>query len=334
VATGATGYQWQVNTGSGFTDIINTAPYSGANTAALTINDISAGMNNYQYRVVLSSCGPGLNSTNAVLTIADPATITSPPVNSTICEGNNTSFSVTTGGSVTGYQWQFSTDGINYSNINGQTGATLNLNAADPNQSGNWYRVFVTGSCGNIHSSPAQLFVQPAPVFNLLNIPLARCVSDSAFTLSASLAGGTWAGNGVQGNRFNPATAGFGSASISYTISNSSGCSATKSVSILVSDCPERHISLNHPNALFIYANPNDGRFILRILTDLYTKMSMNVYASDGRLVATREFTGLYFGRDLPVVLSELAGGVYHLLFYNKESGQLAKTTLRIIIAR
>src|SRR5690606_35864406 len=48
-------FQWQVNTGSGFTDITNAAPYSGTNTATLTITNITAAMNGYQYRVVLSN---------------------------------------------------------------------------------------------------------------------------------------------------------------------------------------------------------------------------------------------------------------------------------------
>lgn len=48
-------YQWQVNAGSGFTNLTNTPPYTGATTKVLTINPATAGLNGYQYRCVRTS---------------------------------------------------------------------------------------------------------------------------------------------------------------------------------------------------------------------------------------------------------------------------------------
>lgn len=48
-------YQWQINTGSGFTNIINTTQYLGINTAALTVVTPSASMNHYQYRCIVTN---------------------------------------------------------------------------------------------------------------------------------------------------------------------------------------------------------------------------------------------------------------------------------------
>ncbi len=54
VATGAgLNYQWQVNTGSGFANVTNAAPYSGATTATLSISPVIAGMAGYKYQVLL-----------------------------------------------------------------------------------------------------------------------------------------------------------------------------------------------------------------------------------------------------------------------------------------
>ncbi|WP_256762184.1 S-layer homology domain-containing protein, partial [Cohnella sp. WQ 127256] len=69
-ASNATGYQWQVDTGTGFTNISNVAPYSGATTATLTITGATAGMNGYLYRVVATGLAtPAATSNIASLTV-------------------------------------------------------------------------------------------------------------------------------------------------------------------------------------------------------------------------------------------------------------------------
>ena len=46
-------YQWQVNTGSGFANVSNGGPYSGTNTAALTITNAPQNLYGYQFRAVV-----------------------------------------------------------------------------------------------------------------------------------------------------------------------------------------------------------------------------------------------------------------------------------------
>lgn len=78
-------FQWQVNTGSGFANIPAGAPYSGINGTTLTINPTSAGMNNYQYRCVITDLCGNTNSNAGTLTfisIANATNITpSAPMN-------------------------------------------------------------------------------------------------------------------------------------------------------------------------------------------------------------------------------------------------------------
>jgi len=69
-ASNATGYQWQLNSGSGFSDISNGGVYSGATTATLTITGATAGMTGYQYQCVVSgSTLPNATSNTATLTV-------------------------------------------------------------------------------------------------------------------------------------------------------------------------------------------------------------------------------------------------------------------------
>lgn len=51
-------YQWQVNTGSGYTNIANNFYYTGTNTATLLINNIPSNFAGYQYRCVVNGINP------------------------------------------------------------------------------------------------------------------------------------------------------------------------------------------------------------------------------------------------------------------------------------
>jgi len=63
-------YQWQVNTGSGFTNVINGGVYNGATTDSLILTNVPPGMNGYKYRCIISctSCNNDTSST-ALLTV-------------------------------------------------------------------------------------------------------------------------------------------------------------------------------------------------------------------------------------------------------------------------
>jgi hypothetical protein len=62
-------YQWQVNTGSGFTNLTNTPPYSGVNDDTLRITTITESMNNYQYRAILNYPGVQCPDSSAIASL-------------------------------------------------------------------------------------------------------------------------------------------------------------------------------------------------------------------------------------------------------------------------
>lgn len=77
-------YQWQVfvsGSGSGFTNVINDGLYSGATTASLSIIGAIKGMNQNQYRCIVTSDGASTTSDSATLTILNqsPTDITLDP---------------------------------------------------------------------------------------------------------------------------------------------------------------------------------------------------------------------------------------------------------------
>ncbi|MEE1945818.1 MBG domain-containing protein [Pedobacter sp. KR3-3] len=193
VASNATGYQWQVNTGSGFTSITNGAPYSGATSATLTITGATAGMNGYIYRVVVSgACTPAATSGSRTLTIAQAPSITAQPSARTICAGVNTTFSATAL-NATGYQWQVD-QGAGFTNISngapysGATTSTLTLTGATAGMNGYVYRLVATGTCTpDATSNSAALTVNSAPSITTQPSNTTACLgSNTSFTVAAS----------------------------------------------------------------------------------------------------------------------------------------------------
>ncbi|MEZ5015950.1 MAG: T9SS type A sorting domain-containing protein [Flavipsychrobacter sp.] len=163
-------YQWQVDDGSGWTDISNTGVYSNATTNTLSITTATATLNNNKYRCVVSGkCAPVAQSSSAVLNIDLPPTITTQPSDKTTCENAGTSFSIAATGTTLSYQWQ-EDNGTGYKNIiNNSTysGATTNkLNiTANGTLNGYQYRCVVTGKCNPSETSnDATLTINYLPV--------------------------------------------------------------------------------------------------------------------------------------------------------------------------
>jgi len=138
-------YQWQTRPPEGsFSDI------TGETSSGLTVHDIGInGLNidGTEYRVIVTdNCG-SITSDPALLNINSVTGMTG-RVNFTICDGDGTSYEVSTDGPVTGYQWSFN-DGTGWRPISdggaysGTTTQQLTISNATPAETGG-YRVSVT----------------------------------------------------------------------------------------------------------------------------------------------------------------------------------------------
>ncbi len=319
IADAATSYQWQVNTGSGFVNITNTPPYSGAATATLTITGAGVSLSGNQYRVVLENdCAPLVTTQAATLTVFVPVAITGQPQDVAVCEGEDVLFAPVITGSAISYQWQVSVNGgSSYADVAGANGATFSVNNVAPGATGLLYRLVVTGACGPVTSAPALLTVNLYPQVSLTGLnPSVICISDEPVLLNAPIPGGVWNGQGVANGSFDPATVGIGPATVSYSVS-AEGCTTNTSALIQVNECPERHVRLYQYPAVLIYPNPSDGMFNIRLNSDLYTSLGVMVYNSSGQLVYNRQFNNTRYGSVLPVDISRQPTGTYHIVVYS-----------------
>ena len=109
-ASNALTYQWQMNSGPGWTDITDNAMYSGSQTSNLSINGATTGMHTYVYRCLMTnSCGPVYSNT-AMLFVNTPVqpAITVTANGNNICAGTPVIFmaAILNGGPAPVYQWR------------------------------------------------------------------------------------------------------------------------------------------------------------------------------------------------------------------------------------
>lgn len=194
------------------------------------------------------------------------------------------------------------------------------------------YTATATGAGGCTRTASTTITVNTyTPVTIAASIPDTVCISDPAYTLTADPAGGVWSGIGVSGNNFIPAATAVGKYTLTYTYTNAGGCVTTATRAINVKDCPERYVLLRD-SALYVYPNPSNGQFNIRINSVLYEKLQMRVYSGSGLLMKTQDLSNLRYGSVIPIDIRGLAGGLYFVQFYYDNGVRASDKTFRVII--
>ena len=180
-----------------------------------------------------------------------PPAISSNPSNSSVCDGGNTSFSITaTGTSPLSYQWELSTNGgATYSPLSnggvysGVTTATLTLTGVTLSLNNNRYRCVVTGQCAPTASSTGAILTVGANVnAGTVNGTTPMCIGQTSAYTSSGTSGGTWSSS-APGIATVNASSGLvtgvsaGTTSIIYTVNAGCGSPVSASQSLEVIAC-------------------------------------------------------------------------------------------------
>jgi hypothetical protein len=333
-ATDAAGYQWQVNNGSGFTDI------PGATTSSYTVTGATAGMNGYQYRVVVAAtCTPSITSNAATLTVVSPAALTVQPTNKVLCSGSNTSFTATATGA-TVYQWQVNTgsgfvDVVNNTTYAGATTNTLSITGATAAMSTYQYRLQVrNATCiSPVSSNAATLTVHALPVVSLTASDLSL-VPGHLSTLTAvlqptgtppnSTAVTSWFLNNTPfvnaGNTFvaNVEQTGTYAVQIIETWTDGSVC---------INRSPDVVVGAAETKKLYIFPSPNDGTFTVSYFNTggASSNRTVTIYDSHGAKIHQEKFaiTGPYTLLDIDI--KPALTGIYYVVVSDASGKKLAE---------
>lgn len=183
-------YQWQVSTNGGG----SWASIAGQTAASYTITGVTAGLNNNQYRCIVSTLCGSTTSNAAVLTVSSLATISAQPTDVTTCAGSSTSFCVTASGTGLTYQWETSATGCagTWTNIAGATTNCYTIPTVTAGMNSSAYRCKVTSSCGptTITTSCATLTVVTSVTITSQPVNQTICDgSNTSFTVAGSGSG-------------------------------------------------------------------------------------------------------------------------------------------------
>jgi alpha-tubulin suppressor-like RCC1 family protein/sugar lactone lactonase YvrE len=146
----------------------------------LTLNNVTAN-DAGNYTVIITSLYGSVTSSNAVLTVNVPPTITIQPTNQTVVQGSNATFTVTAAGTTPSYQWYF-----NETNVIGATNSSLTLTNVQTTNAGSYY-VVVANVAGSVTSSNAVLKALVPPL--ITTQPTNQTViegGDATFTVTAA----------------------------------------------------------------------------------------------------------------------------------------------------
>ena len=162
--TGTLFYQWQVDQGSGWTNVLNGGVYSGAVMPALNLTSPPFSMNGYQYRNIIHTCSQQVISQAATLTIYPNIVAGSASASQVICynstPGPINATPPTGGDGIYTYQWQSSTDNITFNDIPGAT--ALSYSPGVLTQTTYYRQNQNSGSgCSAVSTNVASIRVQP-----------------------------------------------------------------------------------------------------------------------------------------------------------------------------
>jgi alpha-tubulin suppressor-like RCC1 family protein len=149
--------QWQLSTDHGGT----WSNLEGARADQLTVPDVTATQDGYEYRAVFANVAGEATSNAASLAVEKPPSVTEQPVGASVEAGQSADFEA----SASGYpaptvQWEVSTnEGATWSVVEGATADKLSIADANLSEDGDEYRAVFTNIAGTATSEPAELSV-------------------------------------------------------------------------------------------------------------------------------------------------------------------------------
>lgn len=152
----------------------------------------------------------------------------------------------------------------------------------------------------------------------------AICLQDGALSLSGGLpAGGVYTGTGIASGQFDPAVAGAGSQSITYTFQDVNTCSSAATQSILVNDCAGLTELVG--TTIVLAPNPVTDQLIITVDSADGSEIVWNMITEDGKIViSSRTITN---GTET-INVSNFAKGVYFLQFNSNNESMTKKVMI------
>ncbi|HYG52803.1 MAG TPA: PKD domain-containing protein, partial [Flavobacteriales bacterium] len=281
-ASGATSYTWSPTTGlsSGTGTPVTATP---ASTTTYTVTGTNA-----------AGCQ---NSAVIEIEVLDPPTA-SATVGSTLCSGAPVTFDGSLSADATSFAWTLTGGSPSSSTA---TGGTVTYATAGTYN----VELQVTNICGtDTDIVPITVNASPTASFNFSVDTV--CTTNGLVSMSGTPSGGVFSGSAVTGSDFDPAAAGAGNFTITYTYTDANSCVDSTSDNIVVEICSGIAEALNSGGVAVF---PNPASTVLNILGKTnFDRIQMS--DATGRIVARTQFAPT---NTQTIDLNNLPNGVYNL---------------------
>lgn len=251
---------------------------TSATTASISVSPSAT--TNYTVTGTTNGC-----SDTKVVTVTINSTPTVAVTNATVCAGSP---AVLTASGASTYNWS-----------NSATTASISVS---PSSSTSYTVTGFNGSCQDVQVANVTVNALPSVV---LTVPATVvCINAPAIALTGNPVGGTFAGSGISGSVFDPATAGAGTFTLSYTYTDGNACANSDQKVITVSLCTG--IESLDQSGFLVYPNPTSGSFTIEFAATL-ENVKLEVFDAIGKLVVAQRTVN----SGAPVSLEDFAKGIY-----------------------
>ncbi len=144
-----------------------------------------------------------------------PLTVSASASSTSVCQGDQITLTAQAGGGMGPYSYTWTSQPAGFSGSQENVTATVTSTTK--------YIISVTDGFTTAVDS-ITITANPVPTANFSGLGPQYCEDETPATLSGSPSGGTFSGTGITGNTFDPAAAGPGTHSITYTYTNTHGC--------------------------------------------------------------------------------------------------------------
>jgi subtilisin-like proprotein convertase family protein len=255
-----------------------------------------------------------------VVTVNQPVSIATQPVNATVCTDKVATFTAVAAGTSPTHNWQQSTNAGNtwttlanggvYSGVKTQT---LTITAPPVSMNGYLFRDSVAGAapCAAAFSNNVRLTVNPLPTVIISANPYTKLFPGLRTTISSTsspaAATYTWRRNGaiVAGSTASTISVDVdGMGDYVLTVNDVNGCIGSSNT-VTISDSASGKV--------FIYPNPNGGVFQVRYYASLNTRAphGLNIYDSKGSRISANQYPNNAPYQRMDVDLRQHGKGIY-----------------------
>lgn len=270
--------------------------YSWSGPQAITDNTPFMPAMNGTYTVTGTGANGCTNTATSSVTVNPLPNVIATPPSTIACSGSNVTLS---GAGAISYSWSGPQNIADNTAFPAMLSGTYTVTGTDVN------------SCSD--TATASVFVNSLPNVSYTEVQTTLCINWNAITLTpGNPGGGTYSGPGVTGNTFDPALAGNGAQTVTYSYTDTNGCVNSASSLITVDLCTGI-ITSNDSIAIALYPNPSSGWFIIELNTLPDAPVTVTLMNSLGDIIQSELTTSATYQVDI----SGLASGIYFIRVEN-----------------